>query len=344
MALSRKRMRSTTLQGPASLKKRQCVLSDISSVALPRSTLLLTKTNKLRNTKKQGSSDSRSYSSSEDLDSNCVRVREVENQFNPEYYGGCKGSIYARTPKLEPKLLETVSRYSDSGSLNIEKDKEQFAAHASPLDSNYSFNFKRSIPRHSSFSISGTRQRQVPRSDVIARSRCFDYILQSIDEVWGRYCNTTCTAENEVYERLGNSINGSVTISGSPNSSFFQAAGNHNGIEHRERELSDYDLSDSGYKSEITNPTEYETDCDYRKVSKLPQSMQLQSLKNRLVRAKNDLENSYDTTDWNDCVYFWRRWDMIKYSAVEMMEEDDDDDLIESVIDELEEGRCYNDA
>ena len=39
---------------------------------------------------------------------------------------------------------------------------------------------------------------------------------------------------------------------------------------------------------------------------------------------------------------FWKRWDMIKYSTIELVEDDDDDEItIESTIEELENGRLF---
>lgn len=164
----------------------------------------------------------------------------------------------------------------------------------------------RPVSRHSSCFV--------PQSDLIARERCFDYIVQSIDEVWARYCDTTSSAENQLYP-----YGYASPISDGENSG------------HE---------SDSGYKS----ATEVETDCESRKVSNLPDSVELQSLKDRLTKAKHSLELTVDSDQFNDCVVFWNRWDMIKYNAVEMMEEDDDDELVESVIDELEQGRWYNEC
>ncbi|AGO10776.1 AaceriAFR739Cp [[Ashbya] aceris (nom. inval.)] len=335
MVLSGKRTRSE-LKGPFSAKKRPCILNDLQSPALPRSTFLLSKSRTSCEAQMRHR-DALSSSGHSDLEE--APVRDVTKS------GTERASHLGPSPKLDPRLLEAVSRYSDSESVNTRGAVSgRFTSPSTQLERHGSrFNLRHSSPRHSSFSIACSRQRQIPRSDIAARERCFDYILQSIDEVWGRYCNTTSTAENEVYDRLGTSVSGVPAIMSSPNCSFYlpiQPAG----MTARTRSEPSDDESDSGYKSEITNPTEYETDCDYRKVSKLPQSMKLQSLKDRLVRAKNDLEGSYDSNSWSDCMYFWRRWDMIKYSAVEMMEEDDDDDVIESVIDELEEGRCYNDA
>ncbi|EDO18944.1 hypothetical protein Kpol_2002p14 [Vanderwaltozyma polyspora DSM 70294] len=211
------------------------------------------------------------------------------------------------------------------------------------------------------------------KHDLIARERCFDYIVQCIDEVWGRYCNATSTAENLVYNNdplqiKANNLSPNNNIMNNNNNNennyniddtetnssatvnIIPSLSSHN---HNFKPLNISDLDDdfstddelSGYKSEATNLTEYETDSgnDLRTISKLPDSMKLQSLKLRLVKAKNDLDQFYLSENLNDCISFWIRWDMIKYNAVEMMEEDDDDEVIESIIEELEMGRYYRD-
>lgn len=245
---------------------------------------------------------------------------------------------FKSTPAVDPKLLEAVSKYSDTDDDNSHSINRGF------LGQSYSLERRAPISRHSSFSFT-SRKQSIPKSDIVARERCFDYLLQSIDEVWARYCDTTSSAETKVYDNLSG-MRKSSRESGDhkPRLPSITTVPSHcrNSSFVSMRNFSEEDSDDaSGYKSEITNPTEYETDCDYRKVSNLPDSVRLQSLKDRLCKAKNDLEDVYDSSQFEDCARFWRRWDMIKYSAVEMMEEDDDDEIIESIIDELEKGRCY---
>ncbi|CCD22180.1 uncharacterized protein NDAI_0A00200 [Naumovozyma dairenensis CBS 421] len=223
----------------------------------------------------------------------------------------------------------------------------------------------KSISRTTSFS-NGTKKSIISTQDKIAREHCFDYIVQAIDEVWARYCDTTSNAEAKVYSSMNtNSKHSEEICLNLPNLSkdIDQVESNENEFDHHnhhqsykplnlsdqeESDLSESDDEDedketSGYKSEATNLTEYETDSggDHRTVSRLPDSINLQSLKSRLLKAKDDLEQVYDSIDLSDCIAFWRRWDMIKYSAVEVMEDDDDDEIIENAIMELEEGRFY---
>ncbi|CUS24249.1 LAQU0S15e00298g1_1 [Lachancea quebecensis] len=278
-------------------------------------------------------------------------VSEQDNDTYDSDFAKRPAVHFKTVPKVDPTLIDAVSKYSDSEK-EAPRDigRTSTAASTDPqegMDSSYLLERRRSLSRHPSFS-SSSRKQTVPKSDSVAQERCFDYLLQSIDEVWARYCNTTATAEAKVYDNLSKPQRLFDTCAESRDDSFTRKSSTPVTPRHQRalsfasaNNFSDEDSDDtSGYKSEITNPTEYETDCDYRKISNLPDSIRLQSLKDRLCRAKNDLEDLHDSNLLDDCVRFWRRWDMIKYSAVEMMEEDDDDDVIESVIEELERGRC----
>ncbi|SCU96345.1 LADA_0H00430g1_1 [Lachancea dasiensis] len=285
---------------------------------------------------------------------------------------------FKSSPAVDSLLFEAVSRYADTDTEQQQPDarntkaenqapaqqgvfgssEDSVAVSPQAIESGYSLERRKSLSRHASFS-SITRKQVVPHSDSIAQERCFDYLLQSIDEVWARYCNETSTAEVKVYDSMcqpkvtypeplspitTDTCNSRILDSNSPRivRTLSLTSINNKSKIASASSFSDVDSDDtSGYKSEATNPTEYETDCDYRKISNLPDSVRLQSLKDRLCRAKNDLESVHDSNSFDDCVKFWRRWDMIKYSAVEMMEEDDDDDIIETVIEELERGRYF---
>lgn len=214
----------------------------------------------------------------------------------------------------------------------------------------------------------------VSREDLFARERCFDYIVQAIDEVWARYCDTTSSAEADIYgdwnmfkkqKKSNNNDMPSTIRMNKPTRFYYNKPINFSDIEQDEifdksntksiNAISEHSSStiigpeydddeeedDEGYKTEVT---EYETDssCEYRTVSKLPDSIKLESLKLRLTKAKQDLESVYDSLELEDSIIFWKRWDMIKYSAIEVMEDDDDDEIVEDAIHELEDGRYFN--
>ncbi|CDO92685.1 unnamed protein product [Kluyveromyces dobzhanskii CBS 2104] len=230
---------------------------------------------------------------------NCSRP--CNNSFAANSISSAKGNGIAANDSTDFSNLND----ENAGVNNNMSDSDMFSS--TRCTKNYlTTSVPRPLSRHSSC--------VVPQSDLLARERCFDYIVQSIDEVWARYCDTTSSAENQLYPY------GYVSpVSDS------ETSGNE---------------SDSGYKSS----TDAETDCTFRKVSNLPDSKELQSLKDRLTKAKHSLEQTVDAIQVQSCIMFWNRWDMIKYNAVEMMEEEDDDVLVESVLEELEEGRWYNES
>lgn len=365
MALSGKRSRSNLEEsGEKYATKRRSFVAiaatDSRRTSMPRANFLLTKDSDAVASSDSDDCDGNDYGSRNDITTTAVAT-DSDSDFTGSSKDRARPLVHFRTGlSVGPKLFEAVTRYSDSEDSGL---NDTAATSPVPSTAGYILERRKSFPpKHSSFS-SVARKQLVAKSDTHARKRCFDYLLQSIDEVWSRYCNTTSTAETEVYDSLqkgskarhssisaNSHLNSYISsMSSYPRTSSFTSTTYSGGEQENEDDdgayADDDDVQDSddasGYKSEATNPTEYETDCDCRKVSNLPASVRLQSLKDRLTRAKNDLEDIYDSFDFDDCAKFWRRWDMIKYGAVEMMEEDDDDDVIESVIEELEEGRCY---
>ncbi|GEQ67342.1 hypothetical protein JCM33374_g1006 [Metschnikowia sp. JCM 33374] len=183
-------------------------------------------------------------------------------------------------------------------------------------------------------SVSSTKK-PMPVSDKNSRARCFEYLVGAIDEAWARYCDAASHIESEAY---------GYNSPGSP--------------------VTD-DEDDCGVTTDLTD---YESDFEHKQVFKPimprkpsimgtssmnystteststgrdPSSCQLQALKDRLTKAKYFLQDLVDSEDHNDAFAFWKRWDMIKYATIELVEDDDDDDVVENTIDELEEGRIF---
>ncbi|KAH3899537.1 uncharacterized protein SCODWIG_02696 [Saccharomycodes ludwigii] len=325
---------------------------------------------------KKDTTDSFNSSDEEDCsyDRNLVNNKKhylSEKKQKKNVHFSTSNHIYPTTTKIndihvDNKFLETAINYSDSDT-----------------DTKDGCLVRAGVPNYSTISDAAKKRifsnysnhsnREVPEQDIVSRERCFDYLLQSIDEVWARYCDTVTFAEQQIYgeKKLGSKY--SVA-----NTNYYDFGNNINNIDSplRSRRFSSFALSsnlsdentdddektnnddtsdneDEGYKSEITNPTEYETDYENcsggtnffsataTSLSELPASVRLQTLKTRLIKAKKYLEDIYDSKYLMDSMQFWRRWDMIKYSAVEMMEEDDEDEIIDSVLSELEQGRFF---
>lgn len=181
-------------------------------------------------------------------------------------------------------------------------------------------------------------KKSIPESDKNSRSRCFEYLVGSIDEAWARYCDATTYVEEEVY-----GYNTPASIATDDEDYF----GNLTDLTDYE---SDYEVNSkqqSNSRKLSTNITPNATITTTASSTSLcsskdPSSCQLQALKDRLTKAKYFLQDLVDSDDFHDAIAFWKRWDMIKYATIELVEDDDDDEVIESTIDELEDGRLFS--
>lgn len=181
-------------------------------------------------------------------------------------------------------------------------------------------------------------------SDLQARMRCFEYLVGSIDEAWARYCNATTNMEDQVY---GYDVPTGVASDDED--------------EDKDEDDDDEDAYLSG-SSNGTELTDYDTEIEHPHKRTVLAHMsrprlllsgslflnaddlatpsgQLLALKDRLTKAKYFLQDLVDSDHAVDIACFWKRWDMIKYATIELVEDDDDDEVIESTIDDLEKGR-----
>lgn len=257
------------------------------------------------------------------------------------------------------KLNDAVSKYSDVD--DDEGEEESKKHHSSrrsiPSTAGNSDVEKKSLKKEiesvvpelkkshhrdsiTSQSFSGDSKSQIRRSsidcDQVARSRCFDYLVTAIDEAWARYCDATTYAEDEVYNNVDHLPNTPASLNFSDD--------NEDEDEEGDGDKNDdvYDEVDDGYKSASTNLTEYDSDFELkRRVSSQPSSVRLQQLKDRLLKAKYYLQDFIESDSFDEACAFWKRWDLIKYATIELVEDDDDDEVIESTIEDLEKGRFY---
>ncbi|KAG7829598.1 hypothetical protein KL920_002457 [Ogataea angusta] len=231
---------------------------------------------------------------------------------------------------MDSKLSKALSQYSDDEQEeNCDKKEdlsENAAGHSSFSRRSSAVSSPLNVTQSPALDMSPKSRRCLPDSDFAARSRCFEYLVGAIDEAWARYCDATAVDEDEVYGFDGGS-----------------------GIPQTPTSIAITSDEEEGYKSEIstnTNITEYESDYPAevpkpttRRVSEVPENVRLQQLKDRLIKTKYYLQDFVDSDDINECLLFWKKWDLIKYATIELVEDDDDDEVIESTIDELESGR-----
>ncbi|ODV97262.1 hypothetical protein PACTADRAFT_32736 [Pachysolen tannophilus NRRL Y-2460] len=241
-----------------------------------------------------------------------------------------------------PSLLSVKDKESEVGD-----DEENGSSSSSALKpTNDQIDNNNNNNNNMSSSCSFNSKQRVPDYDRVARSRCFEYLVGAIDEAWARYCDATSYAEEETYGYDSPNTPTSISISdGDENES--SCSGNN------ETEITDYDDSDFNDSKETTSPTTRYANVNVNKYmasgscsgrvtgGQKNQHQSLQDLKDRLTNAKYYLQDFVDSDDYEDCIAFWKRWDMIKYCTIELVEDDDEDDIVENTIDELEEGRYH---
>ncbi|KAG7191286.1 uncharacterized protein KQ657_003599 [Scheffersomyces spartinae] len=205
--------------------------------------------------------------------------------------------------------------------------------------------------------------------DKASRAHCFDYLVGAIDAAWASYCDATSVVEDEVYGYSTPELVASDYDDEHSSGSHINTPQNAvpTSDEENDTDLTDYDSdydhkiasykagaipSDNGANATMStmrmsimntpiqatssSATSKPSICDPRTN---PSSCKLQELKERLTKAKYFLQDLVDSDDYYDMLTFWKRWDMIKYATIELVEEDDDDEVVESTIDELEDGR-----
>lgn len=183
-------------------------------------------------------------------------------------------------------------------------------------------------------SSTASTKKSMPEADKISRSKCFDYLVGAIDEAWARYCDAASYVEDETY-----GYNTPCSIATDDEEDF----GNTTDLTDYESEFEHVSKPVVRRKPSLINSSSMTVSADagLSSSAKDPSSCQLQALKDRLIKAKYFLQDLVDSDDYNDASDFWKRWDMIKYATIELVEDDDDDEVIEATIDDLEDGRLF---
>jgi hypothetical protein len=190
-----------------------------------------------------------------------------------------------------------------------------------------------------------SNKKEIPDSDKQCRARCFDYLVGAIDEAWARYCDATTSVEDEVYGyssgvgRCPADTNTPASVATDEEDYFANAT------DFTDYDDSDFDINHKGAqvsRRPLLMPVQQVQGNNGPSYSaKDPSSCQLQALKDRLTKAKYYLQDLTDSDIFQDVIAFWKRWDMIKYATIELVEDDDDDEVVESTIEELERGRMF---
>lgn len=184
--------------------------------------------------------------------------------------------------------------------------------------------------------LPATKRANVPDIEKKARSRCFDYLVGAIDEAWARYCDAASFVEEETY---GYNTPCSVATDDEEFGEQTDLTDYESEFEHTGKTFHQRKPSMLGLRSCWNKNNENRSNSELCTSSNDASSFHLLELKDRLIKAKYFLQDLVSSDDYNDAVAFWKRWDMIKYATIELVEDDDDDEIIEVTIDALEEGR-----
>ncbi|KAH3667776.1 hypothetical protein WICMUC_005308 [Wickerhamomyces mucosus] len=279
-------------------------------------------------------SNSSSSESDEDLDNSQDESCYMNNQRRAKRRAH---SINQRrsTSFADDKLTLAVSQYSD-----LDDDEQGRSSKSNTYKSeSYTKEFKKSsdYDRRSSSSSNDFKyviKRSALDQDICARNRCFDYLVSAIDEAWALYCDATSYAEDKVFNK----------VEYTPNTPVSMKLSDDDDEDEEEEEEDGSSFREDGYKSASTNLTEYDSDLDLKKDSNQLSSFKLQQLKDRLLKAKYYLQDYLDSDEIESATAFWKRWDLVKYATIELVEDDDDDNIVEPTIEDLEKGRyhgCY---
>lgn len=208
-----------------------------------------------------------------------------------------------------------------------------------------------------SCSSTASVKRSIPVCDKQARARCFDYLIGAIDEAWASYCNAALYVEDETYgyntpasiatddeDYCGNTTDLTDYESEYEENNVLKLTPQqrqHLRLQRQHQQPQNQRQHQSATLSRKSYFLGMGSCTDMTSTGRDPSSCRLQALKERLIKAKYFLQDLVDSDEYNDAFDFWKRWDMIKYATIELVEDDDDDVVMESTIDELEHGRHF---
>lgn len=230
---------------------------------------------------------------------------------------------------------------SNSSSFHLSEDFDHPHHHSANLSAHATNMMENSTPQ------TFNKRLVALSSDRGARTKCFEYLVSAIDEAWARYCNATSYTDDEYEADLQYNPITPASIATDDE----EYVGTYT-------DITDYEDSDGGCHKKLQHQPQQQQSTSkcpggkhqmYQKLLAPARgaftscsdisSDQLQALKDRLTKAKYFLQDLVDSDDVHEAASFWKRWDMIKYATIELVEDDDDDEVVEGTIEELEQGR-----
>ncbi|EAZ62882.2 predicted protein [Scheffersomyces stipitis CBS 6054] len=272
-----------------------------------------------------------SFTMSSSKKSVCIYTSSEEDNDSADEQS-CYNADQVRAKRRASSRVSFSSNIELSKALAQYSDDEDLVSDMSRKNSSSAI----AIANHLSSPSASVRNNSIPDTDKCSRSRCFEYLVGAIDEAWARYCDATAYVEDEVY---GYNTPASVATD---DEDYFENTTDITDYEDSDFEEHHHKAKPQQHSQQIKpKPSMMASSSTSSKTNEDTASCQLQALKDRLTKAKYYLQDLVDSDDYNEVISFWKRWDMIKYATIELVEDDDDDEIVENTIDELEYGRIF---
>lgn len=148
-------------------------------------------------------------------------------------------------------------------------------------------------------------------SDYSAREKVLQYVNETIDELWARFCDCSTLVEEEIH-----STNEKSHTQPNHERSFSTSSADKG----RRRRNTLISLNTDNNADLVVMPSELESSA-----------YKLKMFKNRIFKYKKEMEILVDSSDMEDIKRFWNIWDIVKWDCVKLMEtEEDEEDYLES--------------
>lgn len=149
------------------------------------------------------------------------------------------------------------------------------------------------------------------QTDFAAREKVLQYVNETIDELWARFCDCSTLVEEEIHS----------TNEKSHSQSNHERSFSTSSADKGRRRNTLISLNIDNNADLVVMPSEIESSA-----------FKLKMFKNKIFKYKKEMELLIDSNDMVDIKRFWNIWDIVKWDCVKLMEteEDEEEDYCES--------------
>lgn len=162
-------------------------------------------------------------------------------------------------------------------------------------------------------------------SDSIAREKVFQYVNETIDELWARFCDCSTLVEEEIHptnEKAYYQMNHERSPSSSSNNNNYITNKKNISEQIKRRRRSTLVNINSDNNNDLVELSSELESSAYK----------LKKFRAKITRNKREMENLIDSYNMEDIKKFWDLWDVMKWECVKFMETDE----VEEVLSESE--------